>query len=65
VTEAAGRLQAQRLIRYIRGELTVLNRRGLEELSCPCYSMFKATYLQHLGKPRHKVAREMRNKSVN
>ena len=65
VTEAAGHLQAQRLIRYVRGELTVLNRRGLEALSCPCYSMFKATYLQHLGKPRSKQARGKRNKSVN
>ena len=65
VTEAAGRLQAQRLIRYVRGELTVLNRRGLEALSCPCYNMFKATYLQHLGKLRSKVASGKRNKSVN
>ncbi len=51
VTEAAGRLQAQGLIRYVRGELTVLNRSGLEGASCPCYRMFKATYLQHLGNP--------------
>jgi CRP-like cAMP-binding protein len=49
VTEAAGRLQAERLIRYVRGELTVLNRSGLEDASCPCYRMFKATYVQHLG----------------
>jgi Mn-dependent DtxR family transcriptional regulator len=51
VTEAAGRLQAQGLIRYVRGELTVLNRSGLEGASCPCYRMFKATYVQHLGNP--------------
>ena len=51
VTEAAGRLQAQKLIRYSRGKLTVLNRRGLEKVSCPCYSILKTTYQQYLGPP--------------
>ena len=52
VTEAAGRLQTKRLIRYRRGELTVLDRGGLEAAACPCYVEFTKTYLQHLPKPR-------------
>ena len=51
VTEAAGRLQAKRLIRYRRGELTVLDRSGLEAAACPCYIEFTKTYLQHLQSP--------------
>jgi CRP-like cAMP-binding protein len=52
ITEAAGRLQAQGLIRYVRGELTVNNRAGLEAASCPCYRAMKGTYEEHLGKPK-------------
>jgi hypothetical protein len=37
VTEAAGRLQAKKLIRYHHGELTVLDRHGLEASACSCY----------------------------
>ena len=60
VTEAAGRLQAKGLIRYAHGELTVVDRAGLEELSCPCYHAFESIYRQHLGKSpahwrRHKI----------
>ena len=33
VTEAAGRLQAKGVIRYAHGELTVLDRQGLEAIS--------------------------------
>src|SRR2546421_8040208 len=37
ITEAAGRLQGQGLIQYSRGEITIVNRRRLEEAACPCY----------------------------
>jgi CRP-like cAMP-binding protein len=49
VSEAAGRLQAQGLIQYAHGELTVLNRPALELASCGCYDVLQATYRQHLG----------------
>ncbi len=41
VTEAAGKLQAARLIHYHRGRITVLDRAGLEERSCECYRVVK------------------------
>ena len=37
VTEAAGALQSEGLIRYVRGRVTVLDRAGLEAASCECY----------------------------
>jgi CRP-like cAMP-binding protein len=42
VSKAAGALQAAKLIRYSRGMITVLNRRGLEAKSCQCYAIIKA-----------------------
>ncbi|MEO7478750.1 MAG: Crp/Fnr family transcriptional regulator [Lysobacteraceae bacterium] len=44
VTEAAGRLQQQGLIRYNRGHITVLDRVGLEKRSCECYTVVKREY---------------------
>ena len=41
VTEAAGRLQKQGVIRYARGKITVLDRPRLEKLSCECYDVVK------------------------
>jgi CRP-like cAMP-binding protein len=42
VSKAAGVLQAARLIRYSRGMISLLNRRGLEAKSCQCYAIIKA-----------------------
>jgi CRP-like cAMP-binding protein len=44
VTEAAGKLQAEGLIRYSRGRITVLDRRRLEARVCECYAVVKKEY---------------------
>ena len=41
VTEAAGRLQQSGLIQYTRGRIVVLDRPGLEQRVCECYSVVK------------------------
>jgi CRP-like cAMP-binding protein len=44
VTEAAGRLQKEGVIRYARGRITVMDRPALERRSCECYSVVKVEY---------------------
>lgn len=44
VTVAAGLLQDAGLIRYRRGEITVLDREGLERVSCECYRVVRESY---------------------
>jgi CRP-like cAMP-binding protein len=44
VTEAAGRLQAEGLIEYRRGKITVLDRARLEARVCECYAVVKKEY---------------------
>lgn len=41
VTEAAGKLQKDKLINYSRGHITVLDRPGLEKRVCECYAVVK------------------------
>jgi len=41
VTEAAGKLQDDHLIRYSRGKITVLDRNGLEARCCECYEVVR------------------------
>ena len=38
VTLMASELQKSGLIQYVRGRVTIIDRAGLEELSCECYS---------------------------
>lgn len=49
VTKAAGALQAQKLISYRRGNLTILDRRRLEAAACTCYRVGKNVYKRTLG----------------
>jgi len=44
VTKAAGALQKRKLIRYSRGDITVLDRRGLKAASCGCYEADRESY---------------------
>lgn len=44
VTESAHRLQQAGLIRYTRGHIEVLDRKGLERRVCECYAVVKKEY---------------------
>lgn len=48
VTNAAGALQRAGLIEYRRGELTVLDRTGLEAAACRCYEADRLAYGRQL-----------------
>lgn len=49
ITAAAGVLQQNGLIAYTRGDLTVLDRRGLEAAACSCYAADRKGYEDLLG----------------
>jgi len=49
ITKAANSLQKQKLISYRRGDITILDRVGLEAASCECYRADKETYERILG----------------
>lgn len=54
VTKAASALQARSLITYKRGNMTVLNRQGLEGTACACYQADQSVYQRMLSSPaRH------------
>ncbi|MEC5399545.1 Crp/Fnr family transcriptional regulator [Uliginosibacterium sp. H1] len=44
VTHAATALQTRHLIRYSRGHITIVDRPGLEAVSCSCYATDKVAY---------------------
>jgi len=47
VTRAAGLLQKEKMIRYTRGQVTVLDRSRLEATACECYGVVKAEYARN------------------
>ena len=51
VTLSMGVLQAAELIRYRRGKVTILDRVGLEEVSCECYAVIRGVLER--GMSRH------------
>jgi Mn-dependent DtxR family transcriptional regulator len=53
VTAAAGRLQAAGLIHYARGHIKILDRAGLEQSACECYSLVKTELERLFGLEKH------------
>jgi CRP-like cAMP-binding protein len=51
VTQAAGALQRRGLIAYHRGQVSVLDRTGLEAAACSCYAADRQDYLEQLAWP--------------
>jgi CRP-like cAMP-binding protein len=49
VTRAASSLRRRKLIRYSRGQLKILDGRGLEAAACGCYATVKETYARVLS----------------
>jgi CRP-like cAMP-binding protein len=56
ITAAAGNLQQAGFIRYRRGQMAVLKRAGLENLSCECYAVVKTELHRLLSDVRHPQA---------
>ncbi len=54
VTECALKLQADGLIRYMRGHITVLDRPALERRTCECYAAVKKEYDRLLPPSAHR-----------
>ena len=49
ITHAAKRLQRAGYISYVRGDMTILNRKGLETNVCECYEVVRTEYARLLG----------------
>jgi CRP-like cAMP-binding protein len=54
VTEAAGKLHRLGVIRYARGQITVLDRPKLEQLCCECYAVVRKESDRLLPRPKPK-----------
>ena len=51
VSEVMARLQRSGLLRYVRGRVTVLNRKGLEKTACECYRVIREEFRRLVGAP--------------
>ena len=49
ITRAAGNLQDQKLIDYVRGKITIRDRKGLKAVACSCYQADIDAYARLLG----------------
>ena len=49
VATAAGHLQAAGLIRYVRGNIRIVDRAGLEAAACECYRVVRDEHERLLG----------------
>jgi Mn-dependent DtxR family transcriptional regulator len=49
ITTSATTLQRQGLVKYHRGDVTILDRRGLEKAACGCYAADRKTYAKLLA----------------
>ncbi|HEX4780824.1 MAG TPA: Crp/Fnr family transcriptional regulator [Usitatibacter sp.] len=49
ITRAATDLQRRKLIHYARGEIVILDRKGLVKAACACYAADLASYQRVLG----------------
>jgi CRP-like cAMP-binding protein len=49
VSIAGSSLQRDGLIKYTRGRITVVDRRGLEAVSCDCYAYIHQQFVRHFG----------------
>jgi len=58
ITKAAGELQRRGIIHYVRGELTILDRRALEAEACSCYALERKTYETMLTSKRPRAGQE-------
>lgn len=56
VTEAAGKFQAEGLIQYQRGHISVLDRQKLESRVCECYMVQKREFERVLSYPKNRAA---------
>ena len=55
VTAIAGELQKRQFIRYHRGVIAVLDRKGLESAACECYRLINGEYDRLFGAARKRV----------
>jgi CRP-like cAMP-binding protein len=58
ITGAASTLRQRNLIRYSRGDMSILDIRGLEAAACPCYRIDKKIYARIIPAPKQRYRGE-------